>query len=210
MIGSIKRNLYDLTKGVRILKSARLSSNFSGKGRIKLYKKSKFYLEKGAKLDGEGCLSVGKYEKKCLGYGAFVYLYKGSTLSVDGNFTVYEKGYVEVLPGGHLTLGQGFTNYGCRISCQNSITIGQKVAIGDEAVIRDYDGHEIDGQKNTSSPITIGDHVWIGERATILKGVKIGDGAVVACNAVVTKDVPPNCLVAGVPAKVIRENIIWK
>ena len=109
-----------------------------------------------------------------------------------------------------MTFGQGFTNYGCRISCQNAITIGKKVAIGDEAVIRDYDGHEIEGQKDASAPVTIGDHVWIGERATILKGVTIGDGAVVACNAVVTKDVPPNCLVAGVPAKVIRENINWK
>lgn len=131
-------------------------------------------------------------------------------MTVNGNFIVYEKSHVEVLPGGHLTLGQGFTNYGCRISCKNSITIGEKVAVGDEVVIRDYDGHEIEGQKDASAPVTIGDHVWIGERATILKGVTIGDGAVVACNAVVTKDVPPNCLVAGVPAKVIRENINWK
>ena len=46
--------------------------------------------------------------------------------------------------------------------------------------------------------------------ATILKGVTIGDGAIVAAGAVVTKDVPPKCIVAGVPARIIRENIDWK
>ena len=133
MLVSIKRKLLDLKSGVKIFKSASLSAKNRDKGEIKLYKNSKFYVEQGATLDGEGCLSVGKYENKCLGYGDFVYLYKGSRLTIDGNFTVYEKGYVEVLPGGHLTFGQGFTNYGCRISCKNAITIGKKVATIAEA-----------------------------------------------------------------------------
>jgi maltose O-acetyltransferase len=56
----------------------------------------------------------------------------------------------------------------------------------------------------TPAPIRIGNGVWIGARATVLPGVTIGDGAVVAAGAVVAKDVPPNTLVGGVPAKVIR------
>lgn len=56
-------------------------------------------------------------------------------------------------------------------------------------------------------PVVIEDNVWIGDKASILSGVTIGKGAIVACNAVVTKDVPPYSVVAGVPAKVIKSNI---
>lgn len=66
------------------------------------------------------------------------------------------------------------------------------------------------GGKEKTAPIQIGNHVWIGARAIILKGVTIGDGVVVAAGAVVTKDVPPNTLVGGVPAKIIKENISWE
>lgn len=54
--------------------------------------------------------------------------------------------------------------------------------------------------------ITIGDNVWVGENAVILGGVTIGDGAVVAANAVVTKDVPSAAIVAGIPAKIIKQS----
>ena len=55
------------------------------------------------------------------------------------------------------------------------------------------------------APIVIGDKVWIGANATVLPGVTIGKGAIVAAGAVVTRDVPPNTIVAGVPARVVRE-----
>lgn len=58
--------------------------------------------------------------------------------------------------------------------------------------------------------VRIGDKVWIATNAMILPGVTIGDGAIVAAGAVVTKDVPPRCMVAGVTAKVIKENVEWK
>jgi acetyltransferase-like isoleucine patch superfamily enzyme len=77
-------------------------------------------------------------------------------------------------------------------------------------VIRDSDNHLLDGRDRRSAPIRIGDHVWIGLRATILKGVTIGDGAVVAAGALVIHDVPPGALVGGVPARVIRENVTWQ
>lgn len=58
--------------------------------------------------------------------------------------------------------------------------------------------------------VNIGNKVWIATGAMILPGVTIGDGAIVAAGAVVTKDVPEKCMVAGVPAKVIKENVEWK
>ena len=61
-----------------------------------------------------------------------------------------------------------------------------------------------------TQPVFIGNHVWIGTNVTILKGVTIGDGAIIAAGSVVTKSVPSKCLAAGVPAKVIKENVEWK
>lgn len=63
---------------------------------------------------------------------------------------------------------------------------------------------------NTTQPIVIDNNTWIGLNVTILKGVTIGDDAVIAAGAVVNKDVAPNTLVGGVPTKVIRENVKWK
>lgn len=61
-----------------------------------------------------------------------------------------------------------------------------------------------------SAPVTIEDNVWIGANVTILPGVVVGRGSVIAAGSVVTKSVPPNSLVAGVPAKVIKEQINWR
>ena len=68
----------------------------------------------------------------------------------------------------------------------------------------------VDGNTRISAPIVIGDHVWIGVNATILKGVRIGSGAVIAAGAVVVRDVAPNSLVGGVPARVLKENVTWR
>ena len=118
----------------------------------------------------------------------------GSKISVGKNTT--------------LKLGSGYINNNCEIRCSNSIIIGNEVAIADNVVIRDNDSHEIDGSPLTA-PVIIGNHVWIGTRAIILKGVTIGDGAIIAAGAIVTKDVPPNTLVAGIPATVKKENVKW-
>lgn len=134
-----------------------------------------------------------------------------SRLIVHGSFSFYSNADISINENAVLEIGSGFANHGARIHCFNNIKIGNKVFIGDDVAIRDSDGHEIIGsEKPMTLPIMIGDHVWIGARVTIVKGVTIGEGAVVAAGAVVTKDVPPRTLVAGVPAKVVKENIFWK
>jgi acetyltransferase-like isoleucine patch superfamily enzyme len=132
-----------------------------------------------------------------------------STLVCNGDFKLYQGASVYVAPNAKLVFkGNGYINSNSTLNCFQSIEIGVDCGIADNVYIADSDNHNIDGRKSTS-PIVIKDHVWIGKNAIILKGVTIGEGAAVAAGAVVTKNVPAHCLVAGVPAKVIRENIEW-
>lgn len=105
--------------------------------------------------------------------------------------------------------------YGTVVSARHQITIGSQCAISWNCTIIDSDMHEIipsDGpQPVRGSPaIKIGDHVWIGVSAIVLKGVTIGENSVVAAGAIVTRDVPPNTLVAGAPARPIRAIAGWR
>lgn len=94
----------------------------------------------------------------------------------------------------------------CVIDARGGITIGRDVNISSYAHLQTAK-HLIDDPDFTHqySPIAIGDRAWIAEGAVVLGGVTIGEGAVVAANAVVTKDVEPFCVVGGVPARFIRE-----
>lgn len=134
-----------------------------------------------------------------------------SSLIVHGSLSIYSNADISVNENATLEIGCGFINHGARIHCFNRITIGNGVYVGDDVAIRDSDGHEIVGAvKPMTLPIVIEDHVWIGARVLITKGVTIGEGAVVAAGSIVVNAVPPHSLVAGVPARVVRENVTWK
>lgn len=104
------------------------------------------------------------------------------------------------------------------ITATNKIEIGSGFLSGKWVTITDnsHGTSDMDDLKLPPScrkvlskgPVIIGKNVWVGDKATILPNVRIGDGAVIAANAVVTKDVPPYSIVAGNPAKVIKQNII--
>ena len=110
--------------------------------------------------------------------------------------------------GKNITVGKNvFINSGCRFQDQGDITIGDGTLIGHNVVLATLN-HGISPDERHDlfpAPIHIGKNVWIGANATVLPGVTIGDNAVIAAGAVVTKDVPANVVVAGVPAKVIRK-----
>ena len=137
----------------------------------------------------------------------------------DGPLTRYGQGaynlrygaYIEIVNGGHLTIGQGAANVGLTIMCAKEVTIGNGVRIGRNVSIRDWNGPHViinDTYKN-HAPVHIEDHVWLCTGCTIMPGVTVGEGSVVAANATVTKDVPPHSLVGGSPAKVLKENVEW-
>jgi acetyltransferase-like isoleucine patch superfamily enzyme len=130
-----------------------------------------------------------------------------------------------VAPGGRLRLGHHcFVGEGSNIWAQTNVEIGNYVLIAHLVDVHDSDSHSLNAEVRRRDPVNlfedhvsndwnevkckpvrIEDDVWIGFKASVLKGVTIGEGAVVAAGAMVTKDVPPYTLVAGNPARIIRD-----
>ena len=109
--------------------------------------------------------------------------------------------------GRNIHIGRNvFINSSCHFQDQGGIYIDDDALIGHNVVLAtiDHDPDPFD-RRNHYDAIRIGNRVWIGSNAVITKGVTIGDGAIVAAGAVVTKDVPANTIVGGVPARIIRQ-----
>jgi maltose O-acetyltransferase len=108
---------------------------------------------------------------------------------------------------GKLVVGKNSRVIGAHIDARHLISIGENVQIGPYTVILDSDFHDVKDHfgEGSAQAVYIEDDVWIATRVIILKGTRIGKGAVIAAGAVVTKDVPPYCLAGGVPARVIKK-----
>ncbi len=125
---------------------------------------------------------------------------------VDEDFSLFPPFYTDC--GRNITIGKKvFINSGCCFQDQGGITIGDCALIGHQVVLATLN-HDLRAEHRASmlpAPIAIGKNVWVGAHATILAGVTVGENSVVAAGAVVTRDVPANVIVAGVPAKVIKK-----
>lgn len=167
-------------------------------------------IDKNAKFIFNSRLKSGIRQVRKSNLQTRILLEHDSEFVVDGTFSIYAGSYIRLLPHSKLILKGGFINENVQITVGDTVEIGEDATIGRDVVIRSYDGHTIDlPDYKISEPIRIGRHVWIGQRATILKGVTIGEGSIIASGAVVTHDVPAGCIAAGVPAKIIKENIKW-
>lgn len=103
-------------------------------------------------------------------------------------------------------------NDACHVAALKSISIGDNVLIASQVFITDHDHGDVSSLRNAPfprdrelkhSPVVIGDNVWIGEKAIILKGVTIGTGAVIGAGSVVTRDIPCHSVAVGVPARIV-------
>jgi len=109
---------------------------------------------------------------------------------------------IECWPGARVSIGDGtYLNRNTEIVAAGSVTIGRNCKIARDVLIMDTDQHALPGRGLEVKPIVIGDDVWIGARAIILKGVTLGSRCIVGAGAVVTRDVPPDAVVVGASAR---------
>lgn len=124
---------------------------------------------------------------------------------VDPSFRVFPPFYTDF--GKNITVGKNvFINACCHFQDQGGITLGGNCLVGHNVVFATLN-HGFAPEERQSmlpAPIVVGRNVWIGSNSTILQGVTIGDNSIIAAGSVVTKDVPANAIVAGVPARFIR------
>ena len=163
-----------------------------------------FFMKRKLKVKCKELKVYGKcrlINKNCeISFGDRIVVYSNAKISVVG-----DNKKAELVLEDHVVIGPN-----------TQIHVGDKVIIGEDTMISwgctiiDRDYHKLNSETEKTRPINIGKSVWICCNATIMKGVTIGEGSVVASGAVVTKDVPPHCVVAGNPAKIVKENIYWK
>lgn len=165
-------------------------------------------LESGCRASGPGRLHLGVVWSSFRYMPSQMVVRRNANILIRGTFRIYSGHTISVNQNALLVLGSGFINMGLNLTCFERIEIGDNGAIAENVTIRDSDDHCL-GEGQPTQPVRIGNHVWIGMNATVLKGVSVGDGAVVAAGSVVIEDVPPNSLVAGVPALVKKTNIQW-
>lgn len=148
---------------------------------------------------------------------ALLNLAQGSTFETKANTTIGAGSTIWLYPNAKLSIGKrSYINMNAKIFVRSEVRIGDECAIGFGVNFFDDDFHPVVKLENAGeyfpskpSPIIIEDHVWIGSGCTILKGVKIGRGSVIAAGSLVNKDIPPNTLVGGTTAKVLKEETTW-
>jgi acetyltransferase-like isoleucine patch superfamily enzyme len=139
-----------------------------------------------AQVSGDGKVLLGESVSLC-----------GTVVPIE--LVTYASGRIEI--GNHT-----FINYGSSIAARVSVKIGSHCHLGHYTFVMDNDQHDVmrHWELPKSEPVVIEDYVWIGSKAVILPGVRIGSHAVVGAGSIVTKDVPPRSVVAGNPARVLR------
>lgn len=180
-----------------------------GENKIYPYKGSVFILDESAKLNVEEYLLFHDNCKTDNLRSTILRMDRNSQLVIKKGFSFYYGGDIICFEGSELIVGSGFANANIKIRCSKRIEIGEEVAISHNVTIMDSDAHCICEGCEKTKPVKIGNRVWIGSGAIILKGVTIGDGAVVAAGSVVVRDVPANSMVAGNPATVKKYNVNW-
>ena len=180
--------------------------------KVRIYKGTKLDISQSAKLIVNN--GTFKFNQKWLKNDPFpsvLVFRENASLIVHKDFQVFSGAKIHINSNATLLLGSGYINSNVNINCYEMIEIGDDVAISENVCIRDSDSHFIiDSIKKNTSPIKIGNHVWIGMNVIILKGVTIGDGAVICAGTLVHRNVKANTMVAGNPQMVVREDVTWK
>jgi acetyltransferase-like isoleucine patch superfamily enzyme len=166
------------------------------------YLRRRFLTTAGYRWRTDGLLFLGRGLELQIGrrarvdFGRFVWVGDGTKIRCH-------EGVVEI--GGKTVLGQD-----CTISAYQRVRIGEQCVIADRAMFIDFDHGVVEVERPIrrqgiyKRDVEVGSNVWIGYGACILRGVRVGDNSIIGTNSVVTKDVPANAVVAGIPGRVIR------
>ncbi len=154
------------------------------------------------KLMFQGRLTVGL--KQLWGKNTKIVVTKRGKLIIGEMLEARRMDYISVQDGVMKIGNNVFMNQNVSVTCMESIEIKDRCIIANNVVIVDHD-HDFVNGGFVSAPVKLENDVWIGANATVLKGVTIGEGAIVAAGSVVNKDVPAHTMVAGAPARVVKE-----
>lgn len=195
----------------------RKSLVFKGNSKVGIHHKTMLHLKNSKIIINNGTLKIG------IDFGYFdpgefdprvdncrIFLHN-STLETYGNVSLYP-GVAIYARNAHIVIKNGAkVNGPCRIISKKRIEIGEECFIGSDSIIRDNDGHDISAgtDNEEAQEIKFGRHCWIGQKAIILKGVKLGDNTIVSAGAMVAKSFPADVVISGTPARIIKENVSW-
>lgn len=160
---------------------------------------------KGCKI-GKGCKVIGiplvvRFPNSSITIGNNVYFL---SKSVDNYRGISHKCIINTgKERAQIIIGDNCGFSGCSIVADNYVKIGNHVTVGADTIIGDRDDHT-DLYPSNPLPVVIGNDVWIGMHCIILKGVSIGSNSIIGAGSIVTKDIPANCIAAGVPCKIIK------
>ena len=141
---------------------------------------------------------------------------QNSVLEISDGVTI--SGKIFVGKNSVIKIGQNLSvtaNLVIRAAESTVIEIGDGCLFGSDVIIRSYDGHPVYDavtriRLNSGKSIHIGAHVWISDRAVILKGSRVGDASIIGLGSVLTGEVPKNSIAAGNPARVVKSGIVWE
>ena len=170
-------------------------------------------LHKGSTLFVNGEVKIGTSVFKHTHKETRIRVMPGGKFIIDGNWSCGDGANIEVFSTGELTIKRGpWANVNLTIICMDKILLDEFAMIGRDVTIRDNNGGHPIGiyGSRTHMPIIIGKHSWLTSNCTIMMGVKIGDGAIIGSNTLVTTSIPANCIANGSPAKVTQKDILWR
>jgi acetyltransferase-like isoleucine patch superfamily enzyme len=210
----IVQNKIGLRTIYKSLRANSAATNYRQLGRTLIDGKTKLFIEKSASIvNNNGYLHVGMNSSGFLPTAnpSMLLMESNSRLIINGSVFVAKGVLIQTKQNAVLELGDNVAvNSNTTILCTNKIKIGDRTGIGWDVEICDSAFHSICEDPNIKSPIEIGSNVLICSHSRIMKGVKIGNGSVIASGAIVTKDVPACTLAGGIPARVIKQDIKWK
>lgn len=140
---------------------------------------------------------------------------RGAHIFLGNNIAIAKGSVIRVISGGQLKIGDDFKgNFSTQIMCRKEMVFGRDCLIGWNCTFTDGDGHSLlcNGHRtNPDEAVYIGNHVWFGAHSTVLKGTAIRDGSVIAFGSLCNKKYDEkNILLAGNPAKIMKNGISWQ